>query len=273
MADSSPLLRPTPRRPFDLTPVSTSSSNPPTPPSSNEYNDSSQQDPKPSPRRGPSRTRSILNLTSSTLFGIYTPEEGSSTPWGTGAQTPALRASNDDKRPPIIGAYQRTNLYRSISQQHHITARNTLIRLTLRTALLFLLGIAYGLTVIHLHDDRKLAPVGVEGIERYSYWYLTTWGLAGVLLGSLLPWIDTLSEETMGDYEYSKAAEAKTEDRDRRLSTASSEDARPNYQASNDLGASLTPVIRGMGAFFGIAFAIVSQHPRSYIVTSYADCV
>lgn len=263
MADSSPLSRPTPRRPFELTPVSTGSSNPPTPPASNEHNQSSQadhrSDHRPSPKESPSRTRSILNLTSSTLFGIYAPDEASSTPWGTGAQTPSLRASNDDKKPPVIGAYQRPTLNRSVSQQHHTAARKTFLPLTLRTGLLFLLGVAYGVIVIHLHDDRRLAPVKVEGIERYSRWYLMTWGVAGVLLGSLLPWVDTLWEETMGNYKGSKAAEVEAKERSRRASSGSKEDERPTSRVGNDVGAGLTQVIRGMGAFFGVAFAIVSQ--------------
>ena len=259
MADASPLLRPTPRRPFELTPVSTGSSNPPTPPASNEYSQSAQADHRPSPKESPSRTRSILNLTSSTLFGIYAPDEASSTPWGTGAQTPALRASNDDRKPPVIGAYQRPTLHRSVSQQHHTITRSTLLPLTLRTGLLFLLGIAYGVIIIHLHDDRRVAPVKVEGIERYSRWYLMTWGLAGVLLGSLLPWVDTLWEETMGNYNASKAAEAEAKQRPRHASSGSKEDERPASRVGNDVGAGLTQVVRGMGAFFGIAFAIVSK--------------
>ena len=124
--------------------------------------------------------------------------------------------------------------------------------------MLFLLGIAYGVIVIHLHDDRRLAPVKVEGIERYSQWYLASWGLAGVLLGSLLPWVDTLWEETMGDYEHSKAAEVEAEERPWPTIRGSTEEEKPIARANSAGGADLTPVIRSMGAFIGIAFAIVS---------------
>lgn len=258
MAESSPLLHPVPRRAFDLTPVSSNSSHPPTPPGSYEPNEPSQAHSKAGAKEAPSRTRSVLNLTSSTLFGIYTPGEGSSTPSGTGAQTPSWRGGNDDKRPPVIGAFQQANLHGSVSHQHHATVRNTFIPLALRTVLLFLLGIAYGVVVIHLHDDRRLAPVKVEGIERYSPWYLATWGVAGILLGGLLPWVDTLWEETMGEYEFSKAAELKSEDRPRRASSGSNAEERPVSRSSSDRGADLTPVIRSIGAFVGIAFAIVS---------------
>ena len=185
MADPAPIFRPTPRRPFDLTPVSSNSSRPTTPPASSEPNGSPPSGFRPSVKQTPSRTRSVLNLTSSTLFGIYTPGEDFSSPWSTGAQTPSLRAMNDDKDPPVIGAFQQSGLHSSKSHQHHATARGTFIFLALRALLLFLLGLAYGVVVIHLHDDPRLAPVKVEGIERYSRWYLITWGLAGYVLSWL----------------------------------------------------------------------------------------
>ena len=179
MADPTPLFRPTPRQPFDLTPVSSNSSRPTTPPASSEPNSSPPLGPGPSIKQTPSRTRSVLNLTSSTLFGIYTPGEDFSSPWGTGTQTPSLRNINQDTESPVISAFQQSSLHSSTSHQHHATARGTFIPVALRAVLLFLLGIAYGVVVIHLHDDRRLAPVKVEGIERYSLWYLVTWGLAG----------------------------------------------------------------------------------------------
>ena len=124
--------------------------------------------------------------------------------------------------------------------------------------MLLLLGIAYGVIVIHLHDDRRLAPVKVEGIERYSPWYLVTWGVAGAILGHLLPWVDKLWEETVGDHRNGTLTDAETEKRPKDLGKRSSEEEKPTRTASNDIVAGLTPVIRGMGAFFGIAFAIVS---------------
>ena len=202
-----------------------------------------------------SRTRSALNLTSSTLFGIFAPDEGSSTPWGSGAQTPSLtmRAMNEDKRPPVIGAFQQPTQRRSVSQQRRATARNTLIPLALRTTLLFVLGVAYGAIVIHLHDERRLTPVKVEGMEQYSWWYLTAWGVTGILLGNLMPWVDKLWENTVGDYTAGKNAKVETK------GVGSNKAGRTASLARSDLGAGLTPIIRGMGAFFGVAFAIVSQ--------------
>ena len=248
MTDSPPLLRPEPKRPFSLTPVSQDSSNPPTPPLSNENDRSSA-----SVSASASRTRSALNLTSSTLFGIFAPDEGLSTPWGTGAQTPALRAISEDQKPPVIGAFQQPTQRRSVSQQRHATARNTFIPLALRTTLLFVLGVAYGAIVIHLHDERRLTPVKVEGMEQYSWWYLTAWGVTGILLGNLMPWVDTLWENTLGNHKADKTAKVE------KKSVGSNKADRPASLAGSDLGAGLTPIVRGMGAFFGVAFAIVSQ--------------
>ena len=124
--------------------------------------------------------------------------------------------------------------------------------------MLFLLGIAYGVIVIHLHDDRRVAPVKIESIERYSPWYLATWGVAGTILGSLLPWVDTLWEETMQEHRSSSSRDMTSEHRPKSSSSASNEEEgrRPR---GRDSGADLTPVIRGIGAFVGIAFAIVSK--------------
>ena len=251
--DSSPLLRPIPRRAFDLTPVSGNTSAPPTPSPTNEGDDSMAGEAKAASGESiPSRTRSILNLTSSTLFGIYAPSEESF----TGAQTPLRGPSLDDKRPPVIGAYTRPVLQKPHLHQHS-TFRDKFPSLVLRAILLFVLGVAYGVIVIHLHDDQGLAPVKIEGIERYSRWYLTTWGVAGVLLGTLLPWVDTFWEGTLGEHEFDLPAEGE-KDRPRSVSMSTNEDERPSSRSGSDSDADWTPVIRSIGAFIGIAFAIVS---------------
>ncbi|TAQ87857.1 hypothetical protein B7494_g3831 [Chlorociboria aeruginascens] len=175
MSSSPKILRPMPRRPYDL---NTTTPEPPSPLLA-ENND---------PTETPSRTHSILNLTSSTLLGIYSPagynmeREESSISLGTGAETP-IRA-----RPSPI--------YRQISSPAPTVPSTSaiLFSLTLRSMLLFGLGMLYGLLVRHLHDDRQLAPFQVEGIIKPSndWRYLVFWGVAGVAFGSLLPWVDTL---------------------------------------------------------------------------------
>jgi hypothetical protein len=111
------------------------------------------------------------------------------------------------------------------------------------------MGMLYGLLVRHLHDDRQLAPFQVEGIlkPRNDWKYFVFWGVSGVALGSLLPWVDGLWEENFENgsregREGSQSPEAETEELD----------------SSGLFGADWTPVIRSVGAFVGIAFAIVS---------------
>ena len=255
MADSSTLLRPIPRRAFELSPVSTNSSSPPTPSPTHDGTDANQsEDQEASKEPAPSRTRSILNLTSSTLFGIYAPTEDSATPWGNGSQTPLWRGSLDDKRPPIIGAFAQPA--RDGTQPHHVVLRDTFASSLMRTVLLFILGVAYGIIVIHLHDDRRLAPVKVEGIERYSWWYMMAWGITGVLLGNLLPWVDTFWQEREED-EISLRDPKDEQDRPRSSSPGVSEDGKAASLSQGNFSAEWTPVIRSIGAFIGIAFAIV----------------
>ncbi|RQM05476.1 hypothetical protein DH86_00001996 [Scytalidium sp. 3C] len=242
-ADAPKLIRPVPRRPFEH---DSKLQRPPSPTfSSKSFQDAGDT----TPSASVSRTHSILNLTSSTLLGIYSPTGYSedrdeiSTPWGTGAETPALEQS-----------------YRKLSipspQPAPISARTSAFSLFLRTVLLFCMGTLYGVLVRHLHDDRQLAPVHVEGIIRPSrdWRYLTFWGVAGVAWGTLLPWVDTIWEEDVkGDA---------SEDRDRKaklgFDRSPSPDVREEDGDDGFFGADWTPVVRSIGAFVGIAFAIAS---------------
>jgi len=110
--------------------------------------------------------------------------------------------------------------------------------LGLRGITLFGLGMLYGLLVRHLHDERQFAPFQVEGMikPRNDWRYLVLWGVAGVALGSLLPWVDTFWESD-GQGTLVKE-ETKVEN-------------------VGGFAADWTPVVRSVGAFVGIAFAIV----------------
>ena len=256
----SPLLRPTPRYPFEITPTSTSadSSAPLTP-------DLSQTDPEPNEIKPTRRTHSILNLTSSTLFGIYSPSsyegvrEGRSTPWGTGAQTP-LRQSNADPTKtasiPLQNAFPNS-IPSPRASQNAVSFRGRLLPLTVRMVLLFGFGIAYGLIITHLHDSQYLGPVGIGNIHRASWRYLKLWGVAGVLLGGLLPWVDVFWAKALG--EPTKASTSKMEPESM---TSHNQDVEDNERAALNADSGLrgdwSPVVRSIGAFIGIAFAIVS---------------
>ena len=261
MAEQSQILRPTPRRTFDLTPVSTESSIPPSP--SPERTNSDLLEAKIDSPSPPSKTRSILNLTSSTLLGIYSPTgyEASRdellTPWGTGAQTPNHRRSVDDSRPSpstadwnLSQGQTRANLkYRRTGFRGHY------LRLFLRGLLLFAFGVAYGLIITHLHDNQNLAPVRVEGIKRHSWHYLYYWGISGVALGSLLPWVDVIwgvpSNQLPSEQRQARAT--------RYSGSVRGRDGKERLisRFESGLGADWNPVVRSIGAFVGIAFAIV----------------
>lgn len=264
------IFKPSPRRPLSLTPLTSASSAPESPTLEHD-----EQNPAP-----PSRTRSILNLTSSTLFGIYNPNDyncdrdGTSTPWGNGAETPI-----DQTRTPILP--QETNLNIDESQwaektrkrrhslldqsaqkaQRHdrrATAKkrkgfkNYWVPLIYKSSALAAVGLCYGVLISHLHDRQQLAPVPLEGIPHRSWSYLAFWGMAGVVFGRLMPWVDHLWDNTDED----------DNDTDR-VSRYGSESAkrRPSgsgRQARMWWAPVWTDVVRSIGAFIGIAFAIVS---------------
>ncbi len=264
MTDQNPIFRPIPRRAFELTPASTDSSAPPTP--ALDTTDPSYLDAKLNGNPAPSRTRSILNLTSSTLFGIYArspyevSREENSTPWGTGAQTPTLRPIIDDTRPAIGARIQRPQLMRQPSHLHP-GHQHMFLRLILRTILLFTSGVAYGVIITHLHDDQRIAPVQVAGIKRYSWTYLIFWGIAGVGLGSLLPWVDFLWEETLATGDGVGVVKSIIKGSSS-TDTSGDEDERPSSRVGSGVGADWNPVVRSIGAFIGIAFAIVRSRTQ-----------
>lgn len=257
--DVTPLLHPQPRRPYNLTSTGTNST----------LSNSSLQSPT-TPSQDPSQQPndfsrnnsfwSVLNLTSSTLSGIYTPSVSGtetsraqpSTPTGDGDQI--FRNSIDDNRPPVVGPYERPRLQKTLSHQHHQSFLEYILPLVLRTTLLFSFGVAYGVIVSHLHDHQQVAPVQLEGIEQSSWRYLMAWGGVGVLLGGLLPWIDVLWEEVLGgtvEVFASKPQDSRSAD--------NSEDQGPKRASitGSGLSADWHPSVRGIGAFIGIAFAIV----------------
>lgn len=234
MSDEPAILRPRPRRVFDLTPApSNESSEAPTPA---EPANPDLLNPKDVSRNG-----SIMNLTSSTLFGIYSPTafEGSrdeSSPWGTEAQSPATENVPSTEQHPGPDRYA---LERARSRLSHGLFRGVILPRALRGALLFAFGIVYGVITVHLHENHWITPVKLENIHYYDSWqYLGFWGLAGVALGNVLPWLDNFFEDSVLDS--SKKV---------KRSSGEGEERTPSWVA----------VVRSVGAFVGIAFAMVSR--------------
>lgn len=234
MSDEPPILRPRARRVFDITPASTESSEAPTP--------AEPANPDLLTPKDVSRTGSIMNLTSSTLFGIYSPTafEGSrdeSSPWGTEAQTPATENAPSTEHKPEQNPYA---LEMARSRLSHGLFRGVILPQALRGALLFAFGIVYGIITVHLHENHWITPVKLDNIHYYDSWqYLGFWGLSGVALGNVLPWLDNFFEDSVPD----------SSRKLKRRSSTGSEERTPSWVS----------VVRSVGAFIGIAFAMVSK--------------
>lgn len=283
------IFRPIPRRPFELGLMSpTPPDDDSTPPSPTSNNANASQVPLLDPRAfaglagdSISRAASYKNLTSSTLAGIYSPNisgypasdtvygsEPPDTPWGTGAETPATaaRSSVDESiyrlvkdRSSLLKRRRSSALsnrsgysLQQLSSQGGGAPPQTALSLGLRTAFLFVLGLGYGAILSRLSHEQQWASFPVEGIMRHRYdsAYLACWGVFGVVLGSLLPWFDGKWEQAF----------EKGED----------EDEEDFQEEEEDPGTDWALVVRGVGAFVGIVFAIVSRPPPLlYLYTTF----
>lgn len=202
----------------------------------------------------PQRTKSILNLTSSTLFGIYrdtdytTDREESSTPWGTGAESPvgSRKASIDMLRSSIPDAFAKNSKTDTAKRKtpqitrrrsHHVRKglKGYWLPLALNTSALFVAGLLYGALVSHLHDKNDIAPIRVEGIDHSAWQYLAFWGFAGILLGHALPYVDELWKPQQD---------------------GSIGNQLPKQKEQGRGSGAWDNVVRSVGAFVGIAFAI-----------------
>lgn len=261
------LFRPTPRRPFELGLMSpTPPDDDSAPPSPTSNVNQGFLDPRAftSPGGSISRDASYSNLTSSTLAGIYSHNisgypasdtvygsEPPDTPWGTGAETPATaaRGSVDESIYKLVkdrsSLLKRRRSSALSNRSGHTLQQNsptqTALSLGLRTAFLFLLGLGYGAILSRLSTEQQWASFPVEGIikHRYDSAYLACWGVFGVALGSLLPWFDGKWEQAFERVEDDAEEDFKNEE--------------------EEPGTDWALVFRGVGAFVGIVFAIVSQ--------------
>ncbi|KAI1268333.1 hypothetical protein F5Y18DRAFT_225402 [Xylariaceae sp. FL1019] len=265
--DGPPLFRPVPLRPFAL------NFREPTPPDEDSLPHTPQNEPflnldhinskllatrsRRSDSASISRAQSVMNLTSSTLMGIYSPttygKYGSgddlSTPWGTGAETPAKDLSTDEpnyviqkERPQPTRRHSGSSLPRSQPLSPAVSA----MYLGLSAVLLSGLGMLYGIMVATVKDSRSSTTLRVEHLVRASncsWEYMVFWGVAGLGLGSLLPWFDGLWDSTLQQ----ESSESEADEQ-----RSQSGDAGNGSLADTDW----TLPVRGIGMFIGIAFAI-----------------
>ncbi|SPO00554.1 uncharacterized protein DNG_03302 [Cephalotrichum gorgonifer] len=254
---SPPLFRPIPRRPFGVNLTS------PTPP---------EDDPDPSAPAPPdllttprllsprvsgsgtvTRSESSLNLTSSALYGIYGPlspnsdpfrDEGDDdTPWGEGSQTPLRRPDLDEKTYALLRerSHALSVSMRTSPTEPEASHSRVAWSLLTRTGLLFLLGMGYGALVTRLRGGSESLSFLAEGAEEdegdvLRLGYLVAWGISGVALGALLPWFDGVWASAFREGGNPARGEQKAN--------------------SSEAGTDWSHVVRSIGAFVGIVFAL-----------------
>ncbi|KAH7326372.1 insulin-induced protein-domain-containing protein [Stachybotrys elegans] len=283
MEDDGPqLVRPIPRRPFDVSQIG---------PALSDYED------EPIPHHELLTSRllqlanespsvssppSCMNLTSSTLAGIYSPDESDAerrfldgdnaddegedededdlevvTPLEMASRTPLRRFSHgnslhdhSEKRSHAIPRRSSVFSNSAMEAQSESATEPTVLSWILRATLLFCLGAGYGVLVARLHTEGHFAPLA-EGIliPGYNWQYLTFWGATGVLLGALLPWFDRAWEDG-----FENSAEHVSRFRDSKMEVEEDEQEEPSKAGIPSMDWAL--VIRAVGAFVGIAFAI-----------------
>lgn len=231
MTDPLRVAHPKPRRMFEI--PSNEPSSPPTPteqPNGHNTDFLNVKDTFES-----NRTRSILNLTSSTLFGIYqptafdTPRDDNS-PWGTEVSTPALSPSAELRKEAAAAQRQRPSFVRRRTRRQYVLDDDTLT-LLFKATLVFGCGVVYGTIMAHLHENEWITPVQMELIDRSSWRYLGLWGIGGVALAGVLPWLDNTFQTTT--------------------------DFKSKRNESDRAPSAWSLAVRSIGAFVGIAFALV----------------
>ncbi|KAL3492677.1 insulin-induced protein-domain-containing protein [Aspergillus germanicus] len=237
MSDETPILRPRPQRPqrvFNLN-DSSGSSTPAEPSNSDTLT------PREPGSAAISRNGSIMNLTSPTLYGIYSPTAFESirddhSPWGTESEVQP-RSPNSARVQPTGGRTDSAAVLRTRSRLSQGLFRGVILPQALRSTLLFAFGVAYGIITIHLHENHWITPVKLEYTHFYGSWqYLGLWGITGIAIGNVLPWLDSFLDGAVGDAT-----------QDKRSSTD---------QNTSELALSWPAVVRSVGAFVGIAFAM-----------------
>jgi hypothetical protein len=181
-----------------------------------------------------------MNLTSPTLYGIYSPTafEGTrdeDSAWGTEADVQPSSPDIPKVQPTLTrSGTESAAVLRTRSRLSHGLFRGVILPQTIRGALLFAFGVVYGIITIHLHENHWITPVKLEYTHFYGSWkYLGFWGFTGVAIGNVLPWLDSY------------------------LGGAVAQEKQSGNDAA-ELALSWSAVVRSVGAFVGIAFAMVN---------------
>ncbi|KAK3400995.1 insulin-induced protein-domain-containing protein [Sordaria brevicollis] len=294
--DGPKIFRPIPRRPFNLAspPMISRKDESPSPAPGRDSNTS------PQPRITAADLRFLLDPrspfnTSASPAGsgaVTAPNTAVTTP-GVGRSTSNLRngfffgehlkeetEDEADDRANVLGtagdardddgeedededeSYQDTITLRPKQRQRRVSSVTSTIPLMpllwslLRTTLLFALGMGYGVLVTRLPNGDSV----VTGTGSYGWRYLTFWGLAGVVLGRLLPWFDQKERRRAAAAAEAAAAllQQPTKSSSRRASVtiSSAETDEGGGVVTSPPEADWPLVVRSIGAFVGIVFAI-----------------
>ncbi|KAK9390425.1 insulin-induced protein-domain-containing protein [Lipomyces mesembrius] len=198
----------------------------------------------------PHKSQSIVTLTSSALAGIFgsnlidpsrapTPDllsssisPSSSNLYGDGLTR--LRRNEAAGQPKITetSSSQTSNLkpgdrwYSPADRPLSSTASGRL-SVFVKISLLFSFGVAYGHLVTQLQDNHHVTPTTLNIDPTGSF--ALTWGVLGVLLGALLPFVDSISPAILGP------------------------------KKSSSSGSSMfawNPIVRAVGVFIGVSYGI-----------------
>lgn len=289
-ADGPPLFRPIPRRPFvfDLTCPTPQSLTPP----KDDDSDSEEQrqedeillarfrrdleksgllgsrppnDSPPDSPTGLTQSHSIADLNSSTLAGIYDcsdqdevfngagNDEELHNPWGTGAESPVKRRESVSRATyELMRNRSRRQSYASTESsrlKQSTTPAARAVWLASRALVLLVLGAGYGVLVTHLHQEQGLLqlPDAGNGMPQYNGSYNAMWGFAfaGVAMGALQPWVD-------GEWDGLFGCDSPEAEADSDESLPDEAEKLPLPETDWAL------VMRAIGVFVGVAFAVVS---------------
>lgn len=129
--------------------------------------------------------------------------------------------------------------------------------LLFQTVMLFGFGLAFGLLITQLHKSQQITPVPVPIKGNRSWYYQASWGVLGVIIGNALPRIDAMfqDEEVVSD----NFSPDRKPIHNRSASHSSRSEKEHMSLADSGLGPFWYSTVRSIGAFVGIAFALVSS--------------